>query len=131
VRAPLDLTLLPSRFSVSILPPDSAIPAWAATGEVVSITRTDEELSIVCEESRVPADMQAERGWRCLKVAGPIDFSQVGVVASLAGPLAEAEIPIFVISTYLTDYLLVKEESLQKSIECLQSAGHTLTNPLE
>jgi hypothetical protein len=114
-----------------MLPPIDELLKWVNWGGFVSVTRTDEEISIVCEEAKVPADIQAERGWRCLKVAGPIDFSQVGVVASLAAPLAEAEIPIFVVSTYQTDYLFVKEENLQRSLTVLQSAGHSLTNPLE
>jgi hypothetical protein len=83
-------------------------------------------MSIVCRQEDVPADASAERGWVCFQVEGPLDFSLTGVVASLVAPLAEADIPLFVISTFETDYLLVRELDLQRSVDALTSAGHSV-----
>ncbi len=102
------------------------IPGWAVDGPFFSITRTAEELSIVCPENLVPVDVQAERGWRALRVAGVIDFSVIGVLAELTLPLAEARISVFAISTYDTDYLLVKEHDLARAIEMLREVGQIL-----
>ena len=94
------------------------------TESLLSATRTDSELSLVCREEDVPRDASAERGWCALELAGPLDFSLTGVVAALVTPLAEAEVPIFILSTFETDYLLVRERDLQRSVEALTGAGH-------
>ncbi len=120
----LTLSFLPDRYAVCRLGGDDPVPDWACSRGFVSITRTQEELSIVCLQDSVPADVSCRRDWRCLKVAGPLDFSQTGVLASLAGPLADAGIPIFVISTYDTDYLLVPESRATRAAEVLMDAGH-------
>jgi hypothetical protein len=135
------LEVLRGEFAIVRLGANAALPPWleAAGGihrpeespaEFLSITRTREEVSIVCESSRVPADLPmeipAERGWRCLKVEGPLDFSLTGVLASLAEPLARAEIPIFAISTFDTDYLLVKAGNLEAAIAALEAVGHVV-----
>jgi hypothetical protein len=88
------------------------------------VTRTDEELSIVLPEDSVPMDWKAERGWRCLKVLGPLDLGLVGILASLTSPLAEAGIPIFALSTYDTDYLLVHDADLARATGALSLSGH-------
>ena len=106
------------------LRPDAAVPAWALSGTLTSITRTAEELSVVCPQDNVPADVQAERGWRCLRVCGPLDLALVGVLASLATPLAQAGISLFAISTYDTDHLLVRGEDLDRAMQVLREAGH-------
>jgi hypothetical protein len=121
------LDVLSGEFAIVRLDPNVNIPAWAQPEqptEFLSITRTRDELSIVCESSQVPVELAAERGWRCLKVAGPLDFSLVGVLASLAEPLARAGIPIFSISTFDTDYLLVNAAKLEAAIAALESMGH-------
>jgi uncharacterized protein len=100
------------------------IPRWAVEGVLFSITRTAEELSVVCPENLVPEDVLAERGWRALRVAGVMDFSVIGILAGLTAPLAEGGIGVFAISTYDTDYLLVKEHDLGRAIRTLQAAGH-------
>lgn len=102
------------------------IPPWAnpEDGDFISITRTADELSIVCDAHRVPADARAERDWTALKIAGPLAFIQVGIIASLSEVLARAEIPIFVISTYDTDYLLVREADANTATDALAEAGH-------
>jgi hypothetical protein len=120
------LLTLDDLYAVVRLDPDAALPDWARGGSFWSATRTDSELSIVCREEDVPADASAERGWCALEVAGPLDFSLTGVVSSLVGPLAEAEVPLFVLSTFETDYLLVRERDLRRSVDALVAAGHSV-----
>src|ERR1700722_11107096 len=110
----LALALLPDTFAICRLDVNAAIPAWTTAGSFVSITRTAEDLSLVCLQSLVPDGIRCERDWRCFKLAGPIPFTTVGVLASLVQPLAEAGISIFAISTFDTDYVLVKETSVEK-----------------
>ena len=121
----LDLILLPGTFAVCNLCADAAIPGWATTGNVFSTTRTTGELSIVCEESLVPEGVACERQWRCFRVAGSMPFSMLGVLASLVQPLAAAGVSLFVISTFNTDYVLVKEADLEKAQQALRQAGHS------
>jgi hypothetical protein len=122
----LTLSLLPGRFMICRLGPKAIFPDWANDGSFISITRTCDELSVVCTEASVSEDVKADRGWRCFRVEGPLDLSLTGVLASIAAPLAEARINIFAVSTYDTDYLLVKEEKLARSEEVLVRAGHRL-----
>jgi hypothetical protein len=98
-------------------------PEWGTQGHFFSLTRTDEELSIVCPEDLVPREVKKEGGWRVLKVEGPLDFSLTGVLASLTAPLASEGISVFALSTYDTDYLLVKEGKLEKAIQALREEG--------
>jgi hypothetical protein len=122
----LALTLLPDIFAVCKLDAGETVPPWATTGGFFSITRTAEELSVVCLQSLVPDGVRCERNWRCLQLAGPIPFSMVGVLASLVTPLAEAGISVFVVSTYDTDYLLVDQNDLERAMASLRAAGHTV-----
>lgn len=123
----LTLTILPQNYAVCRLEPNGPIPYWALMGEdFISLTRTRSELSVACLQENVPADIQAERDWRCAKVEGPFDFSVAGVHVSLAIPLAQAEISILAIATYETDHLLIKEEDLERAIRVLETAGHTI-----
>jgi hypothetical protein len=126
---PPQLTLHPMEgtFAICKLGNTDAIPEWALAGEFVSITRTADELSIVCSAHVVPEGIVCERGWRCLHVAGAMPFSVVGVLASITAPLAEAGISIFAISTFDTDYLLVKELDFPATANALKQFGHTLT----
>ena len=126
--ATLPLTLLEvvGRFSVCKLPPGSAVPAWATAGDVFSVTRTLEELSVVCRQELVPAGTQAEVGWRCLRMAGAMPFTLVGVLASLTGPVAAAGVGVFVVSTFDTDYLFVKEAEFPAAVAALRGAGHSV-----
>ena len=105
------------------LPGAAALPAWADGAGFVSITRREGELSIVCADERVPAEVQAERGWRALEVEGPLDFQMVGVLHALTGPLARAGISVFAVATFDTDVLLVREETLARAVEALREAG--------
>lgn len=118
------MRIRPQRLAISRLAPDDPVPEWAL-GTFVSVTRTNDELSIICDETAVPDDVQSERGWRTLEVVGPLDFTEVGILVALAGPLAEANISVFVISTYDTDFLLVRETELSLAIEVLEANNHT------
>ena len=120
----LNLEVVPGTFAVTKLAASSPAPDWSTAGHFTSLTRTSEELSIVCLEENVPAEARSERGWSCLSVAGTLDFSMVGVIASLAGPLAEAGIPVLVISTFDTDYLLVKAAQFESAVLVLGQLGH-------
>ena len=122
----LSLALLPQKYAICQFHPDKHIPYWALLGNFVSLTRTHEELSIVCQQDNVPNDINAERGWRCVQVQGAFDFTVSGVPASLAIPLAEADISVLAIATYATDYLLVKEENVEQALQVLEQAGHSI-----
>lgn len=118
------LSILQDRLSICRLRQSEAVPYWATAGGFFSITRTAEELSIVCSEALVPPGIQVESGWRGLKVEGPLDFALTGILAGLSGVLAQAGISLFAISTYDTDYILVKEKDLEKAVETLVQAGY-------
>ena len=122
----MQLYALDELYAIVRLEPDAEVPVWARNGHFWSITRSDSELSLVCPQDDVPTDASAERGWCALEVAGPLDFSLTGVVSSLVTPLAEEEIPIFLISTFETDYLLVREPDLHRAVEALTAAGHAV-----
>jgi hypothetical protein len=119
----LELALLPRVYCVCRLPADSALPEWA-TGDFLSVTRTPDELSILCDQSAVPAGIRAERDWRALRITGTLDFSLTGILASLAIPLAAAGISIFAVSTFDTDYVLVKADRIDEAIGALEAVGH-------
>ena len=121
----LTLATFPGLFAICRLHPDGFIPHWALLGDFVSLTRTNHELSIICPQENVPEDALAERGWRCIKIDGPFDFSVAGVHAAVALPLAEANISTLAIATYEADHILVKDEDLENTIQALTRAGHT------
>lgn len=118
----LRMRLLPGRYAVCRLERDTPVPEWAR-GEFVSVTRTPEELSVVCDESFVPSATRAERSWRCLMVEGPIPFETTGVAAAITAPLAAAKISVFLVATFDTDYLLVKEDALEGAFAALRASG--------
>lgn len=115
----LSLLVMPQKLAVCQMEHDAQIPQWAINDSFFSISKSDDELSVVCSEDLVPHHIRAERGWRSIKVQGPLDFSLTGILASLAAPLAQANISIFAISTFDTDYILVKEGNLEKAIQVL------------
>jgi hypothetical protein len=127
------LTLIPldDLFAVCRLAADTPLPAWVSVpgSDFISITRTAEELSIACRQEIVPDDVRCERGWRCLRVAGALDFALVGVLAALLAPLADAGIAVFAVSTFDTDYLLVKEGRWDAAIAALRRAGYSISSP--
>jgi hypothetical protein len=136
----LTLTILPGRFVICRLPALAPIPEWATRGQIFSVTRTADELSIICAEAVLPPaalmaslpdlkvspDLKISKDWRTLKFEGPFDFSEVGVLASVIAPLAEAGISISVVSTFDTDYLFVQESAFARAQQILTAHGHTL-----
>jgi hypothetical protein len=124
-RPHLDLKLMDGRMAVCRLAPTEDLPVWAlGAGGFRSVTRTADEWSVVCPEDVVPSGTQCETGWRIFQVAGPLDFSLTGIASSIAGPLADAEVSVFVLSTYDTDYLMVKAHNLDRAARALEAAGH-------
>ncbi|GAC1616537.1 MAG: ACT domain-containing protein [Candidatus Acidiferrum sp.] len=123
----LKLSLLPGNFAICKFASGGSFPVDYLHSSFFSITKTDTELSVVCEESAVPADVPAERARRVLRVEGPLDFSLTGILAALAVPLAAAGVSIFALSTYDTDYLLIAGSDLDRAISALEQAGHTIS----
>jgi uncharacterized protein len=117
---------LPGTYAIVRLAPGTPVPAWAVKGDFTSITRTTDELSIVCPTANLPPDVHSPYRWICLKLEGPFPFSQSGVLLSFIEPLSTIGIPIFAISTYDTDYVLVQEEFAGATLDTLQKAGHEL-----
>ena len=117
----ISLKALPIKLAICRLEKNAPIPDWALKHDFFSITRTDEELSIVCPESLVPKSVKAEKGWAVLKVQGPLDFGLTGILSSLLTPLAKNKISVFALSTYDTDYILVKEHAIDEALEILKT----------
>jgi catechol 2,3-dioxygenase-like lactoylglutathione lyase family enzyme len=120
----LNLSIEPGVLAVARLNSADAIPEWATRSSFFSISRTSDELSIVCREADVPSDVKCERNWTAIKVRGPLDFSLTGILASLAEPLARAGVSIFAVSTFDTDYILIKSEKIEQAISLLIESGH-------
>lgn len=118
------LNILPQRLVICRLEAGEPVPDWAQNGSFFSVTRTADELSIVCEEGLNPPGVVCENGWRALMLEGPFDFDQIGILKSVLDALAEAHISIFAISTFETDYILVRAADLEKAVSALRSAGH-------
>lgn len=108
------------------LDPTSAVPAWAAMGPFTSVTRTPDELSIVTDARAVPEVIQADTGWRAIQLMGPFDFNLVGIMLAVLAPLAEAGVSILAVSTFDTDYVLVKAAQVDAAIAVLTRAGHAV-----
>jgi len=124
----LNLTLFPDILAVCRLDPDGVVPSWACAGPFTSITRTPAELSIVCLQRGVPDGVRCERGWRYLAVEGPLALGLTGILASLTGALALTGVSVFAISTFDTDYLLVREADAERAVELLSQKGHRVLN---
>jgi hypothetical protein len=116
------MSVLDGRFAVCRLEADAPVPYWPR-GAFVSITRTPDELSIICKEDSVPEGVRVERDWRALRVEGPLPFEMTGVAAAFTKPLADARISVFVVATFDTDYLLVKADTFDRAVEALRAAG--------
>jgi uncharacterized protein len=125
-RHQLKFRWLAGPYAIVRLAPDAPIPDWAIKGEFISTTRTAEELSIVCPIANLPPDVHSSYRWICLKLEGPFPFSQTGVLLSFIEPLSTKDIPIFAISAYDTDYVLIQEE-FAWAVDVLREAGHELS----
>jgi hypothetical protein len=121
---------IPGRYAICTLAADAPIPTWADGPGFVSISRTPDELSVVCSADRVPEAVVCDAGWACLQVQGPFSFDTIGVLAALSAALAQDGISLFAVSTYQTDYLLVKQERFADAAAALRRAGHEVTRSL-
>lgn len=115
----LTLKLLKECYGVCRLDSTEIIPKWVKDSTFFSITKTSSELSIVCAEEYIPKEIKCEKDWRILKIQGPLDFSLIGILSSISTILAQKGISIFAISTYDTDYILVKSKDIDDAIEAL------------
>jgi uncharacterized protein len=119
-----DIYQLPNELGLARLDPNDSIPEWASIGGFTSVVRTSDELSIVCDKKVIPGGVKVELGWRALKIQGPLALSMTGVLSSLLAPLASSEIPVFVVSTFETDYILVKVAQVELARDILKAEGH-------
>ena len=122
----LAFRVLTGLYAIVRLNAESGVPEWAMKGEFTSVTRTSEELSIVCPAENLPGDVNSQHRWTCLKLEGPFAFSLMGVLLSFIEPLSSKRIPIFAISTFDTDYVLVQEDHAATALTVLATAGHVL-----
>lgn len=120
----ISLKILPERMAVCRFEPTAPLPDWIGEVGFYSLTRTADELTLVCPEAHLAPGTTSETGWRCFKVQGLLDFSEVGIIFSLTQPLAKNGVSVFVISTFETDYFMVKEKDLAKAIDALTAEGH-------
>lgn len=122
----LKLAVLDGEYAVHRFAPENEIPREVFASRFFSITKTEEELSIVCDAALSLASKKQEPGWSALKVQGPLDFALTGILAKLAGTLAESEISLFAVSTYDTDYILVRTDTLVAAKRALEQAGYLI-----
>ena len=122
----LTLRVEPGEFAICRCGPSEPVPPWAQRGGFYSVTRTPDELSIVCPDDDVPDGVRCERAWSCVAVRGPLEFTEVGILSSLTAPLAEAGISCFALSTFDTDYVLVRSPDREPALAALRTAGHTI-----
>jgi uncharacterized protein len=125
-RIELKFRRLPGQFAVARLAANSPLPAWALGGEFSCVTRTREELSIVCGAENVSPGVASQSGWICFKLEGPFAFSQTGILAAFINPLSHNGVPIFALSTFDTDYVLIQDRFLGVAEDLLRNAGHEL-----
>jgi uncharacterized protein len=124
--ATVTLNLLPGEYSICRLDPHETDPTWVRESRVSVITRTADELSVLCSSERVPAGIRCEGGWRMFKFQGPFAFTQTGILAAVLDPLAQARIGILAVSTFDTDYVLVKGTEVGRARDALTEARHTV-----
>jgi hypothetical protein len=125
----LKYRILPDRLAVCQLAAGTRVPEWAVGGGFFCVAGSEDEVSMVCEERQVVDGVRAEKGWMGLKLEGRFPFTMTGVLASFLQPLAEAGIPVFAVSTFSTDYVLIKREHLEQAVKTLGEAGHERVRP--
>ena len=111
-------------YAVVRLAGDAAVPEWATRGDFTSITRTADELSIVCPMENLPRGIHSPHRWQCFQLQGPFPFSQTGILLSFIAPLSGAGIPIFAISTFATDYVLIQHEFADLALQAEIGRAH-------
>jgi len=123
----MKLKLLCPEFSVCKFSPKSKIPLWALESEYVFLSRTSDELSVLCPTIIIPLSVRSDRGWRCFRVDGDLEFEQIGVVSTVSTPLANAGISLFLVSTHDRDYVFLRQEKLTKAIEIYKDQKFQIT----
>jgi hypothetical protein len=118
------ISVLKDDYKVCRLNAFDGVPEWALEAPLSSVTRTAEELSIVCPDQVAPKELQSEQEWKCLKIHGPLGFDEVGIISGLTKVLADANISVFVLSTFETDYILVKRMNIEQAAKVLADSGH-------
>ncbi|WP_298839585.1 ACT domain-containing protein [Clostridium sp.] len=124
----LTMKVLAEKFGVCRLNKNALIPEWVGASNFYSVTKTSDELSIVCSQASIPSDIKCEKDWRILKIEGPLEFSLIGILSSISTILAKEGISIFAISTYDTDYILVKEKDIDNAINTLSNERYEIIN---
>ena len=123
-RHKLRFSRVPGWFAICRLAADNPVPDWALRGAFFSATGSPDEVSIVCPVEQVPAEIRHDSRWACFKLEGPFPFSESGILLAFVRPLSDRAIPIFAVSTFDTDYVLVEEAWVEKALEALRQAGH-------
>lgn len=126
LQSSIHLNLLDGRYAICCLPADAGLPDWAQPDHLLSVSWRVQECSMICAERYVPPDAKAERGWRVMEVQGPLDFNEVGILDALLYPLAQAQVAVFVLSTFETDLILVRDAQLERAEKALWAAGHQI-----
>ena len=124
----LTMKLLKEKYGVCRLDKAELIPQWVTVSDFFSVTKTSDELSIVCNENNIPSGIKCEKNWRVLKIEGPLDFSLIGIIASISSILEQKSISIFAVSTYDTDYILVKDKNIDNAIAALINENYEVIN---
>ena len=124
MQSPIRITIIHQRLGICRMDPKAELPDWAAGEPFFSITRTADELSIICPERNIPPGVVRDYGWRAMKLEGPFEFTMIGVLAGIAVPLAHADISILAVATYDTDYVLVKQNRLEQAVDVLSGQGY-------
>ena len=122
----LNLRQLPDLYGIARLDASSPLPPWADGDGFVSISRSEDELSIVCQQTRIPDSASSSLGWACFKLIGPFAFDETGIVAAVVTPLSTGRIGVFVVSTYDGDHVLIKSRDLERSKILWGKTGHTI-----
>lgn len=128
IESKLTIKLLKEKYVVCRLNKNEAIPSWALQGDFYSITKTEDELSIVCLQDNIIDNIKCEKDWRVLKIEGPLDFSLVGILSKISTLMANNSISIFAVSTYDTDYILIKEKDINRAIKVLNNDNYEVIN---
>jgi len=127
----LKLCVLPGHYAICSFPPDATLPDWVDRPSFLSTTKTPKEITVVCEENQVPGECKKSDNWKCIKIEGRFDLDAVGVLAGIAGPLAQSKISLYVISTFETDYILIHANDIDKAVSCLENFGHSFMGVIE
>ncbi len=120
----LHIRFVPGRYAVSQLPADAEVPRWLNGPGFKAVIHSDDEVTVVCLEDRVPLDVTSEKGWACLRTIGPFPFEAAGIVQALITPLSGNGIGVFVVCTYDGEHVLIPASEAEKAVQCLEAAGH-------